>query len=232
MSSIMPLPGKKRMMANTGLLIVSLLLPIAESYAEPYRDQVVAPVELDLAAAENHSQDAKIQKLSRHIQRNYQVRSNKADLIVAEAYKTGTRYDVEPELILSIIAVESTFRERAIGPQGARGLMQVLPRSHPGKIREIGGARALFDPGKNIHTGTRILADYLGDSRNLRSALARYNGSYRIHWRYADKVLRVYNRFKQVTRSTRTTYRTMPASFSEAPATSMASTTDDDSTFH
>ncbi|MEZ5583206.1 MAG: lytic transglycosylase domain-containing protein [Candidatus Competibacteraceae bacterium] len=76
--------------------------------------------------------------------------------------------------------------------------MQVLPRSHPRKIREIGGASALFDPSKNIHTGSRILSDYLRKSGgNLRNGLLRYNGSYGTRSRYADKVLRVYNRLKK-----------------------------------
>lgn len=206
MLSSAPLPGKKLAMIKTGLLIASMALPIAGSYAESYSDRLIAPTPFNLQLATADTQhEVKISKLSKHIQRTYKVRSRKADLIVSEAYRTGSRYDVEPELILSIIAVESTFRERAVGPKGSRGLMQVLPRYHPRKIKEIGGAQALFDPSKNIRTGTRILADYLGRSRgNLRSALARYNGSYRIHWRYADKVLRVYDRLKRVTRSTQT----------------------------
>jgi soluble lytic murein transglycosylase-like protein len=218
----MPLQGKAVALAKVGLLTASLLVPLAGSHAEPYRDRLVAPVELQRATTDNRSLEVKQRHLSQHIQRNYKVQSRKADLIVAEAFRIGTRYNVEPELILSIIAVESTFRERAVGPGGSRGLMQVLPRAHPGKIREIGGVHALYDPGHNIRTGTRILADYLGHSRsNLRSALARYNGSYRVHWRYADKVLRVYSRFKQVTRSTQTSYRTMPVSRGTSSETSL-----------
>ncbi|NJM10718.1 MAG: lytic transglycosylase domain-containing protein [Synechococcaceae cyanobacterium SM1_2_3] len=54
---------------------------------------------------------------------------------MAEAFSNGRTHQVEPELILAIIAVESTFKEQAVSREGARGLMQVLPRSHPQKCR-------------------------------------------------------------------------------------------------
>jgi len=155
----------------------------------------------DTASATISAQQRKIARLSGHIQSQYQIPDYKAEPIVAAAIRSGETHQVEPELILAIIAVESMFRERAISRVGARGLMQVMPGSHSGKVRQIGGRHALFDPAKNIHTGAWILADYLDDqSGNLRRALLRYNGS--LHLRrsaYPEKVMRVYRDLQRVT---------------------------------
>jgi soluble lytic murein transglycosylase-like protein len=143
----------------------------------------------------------RIDPLSSHIQRRYKVSEPRARRIVAEAIRNGQRHQLEPELILAIIAVESTFNERAVSRAGARGLMQVMPGYHRDKVREIGGTQALFDPAKNIHTGSQILAKYRDNhSGNLRRALLSYNGS--LHLRrssYADKVMRVYRDLRRVT---------------------------------
>lgn len=143
----------------------------------------------------------KLASLSRHIQNRYGITEQKANHIVGQAIDNGGRHRLDPELILAIIAVESTFRERAVSRVGARGLMQVMPGVHRDKLREIGGSRALFDPGKNIHTGARILNIYLNNhSGNLQRALLNYNGSLG-HKRssYADKVMELYRDFQRVT---------------------------------
>jgi soluble lytic murein transglycosylase-like protein len=155
----------------------------------------------DTASAAISAQQRKITRLSGHIQSRYQIPDHKAQQIVAAAIRSGETHQVEPELILAIIAVESMFKERAISRMGARGLMQVMPGFHSRKIREIGGSQALFDPAKNIHTGARILADYLDNqSGNLRRALLSYNGSLNLRRSaYPEKVMRVYRDLQQVT---------------------------------
>jgi soluble lytic murein transglycosylase-like protein len=152
------------------------------------------------ASAISASEQRKHARLAGHIQRRFKVPAHKAEQIVAEAFRNGRTHQVEPELILAIIAVESTFKERAVSREGARGLMQVLPRSHPQKMRDIGGSHALFDPAKNIHTGSRILVKYLGaHSGNLRQALLKYNGSLGTRSSFPEKVMRVYRSLRQVT---------------------------------
>jgi len=142
----------------------------------------------------------KLASLSQHIQNTYKVSERKATSIVREAIKSAERHQVEPELILAIIAIESTFRERAVSRVGARGLMQVMPGVHREKLKHIGGPRALFDPAKNIHTGSQILVDYLNDhSGNLRRALLNYNGSLGMRSSFAERVIRVYRDFQKVT---------------------------------
>lgn len=169
--------------------------PIA---TEPQR---VSLIPTDIATAALSAQERKIARLRDHIQRRYQIPEHKAQQIVAEAVRNSEIHQVDPELILAIIAVESTFKERAVSRVGARGLMQVLPRAHGRKIREIGGHHALFDPVKNIHVGSRILANYLDNhSGNLRRALLNYNGS--LHLRrssFPERVMRIYRDLQQTT---------------------------------
>lgn len=138
--------------------------------------------------------------LSRHIQHKYRIPAHKANQIVQEAIDNGRRHSLDPELILALIAVESTFKERAVSRVGARGLMQVMPGSHRRKVGEIGGTHALFDPVKNIHVGSRILVKYLdAHSGDLRRALLSYNGSLGTRSSFPDRVMRIYRDLRRVT---------------------------------
>ena len=170
---------------------------VTDTTATEQRGATIIPADTATVSA----QQRKMVRLSGHIQNRYQIPDYKARQIVAAAIRSGETHQVEPELILAIIAVESMFKERAISRMGARGLMQVMPGFHSRKIREIGGSQALFDPAKNIHTGARILADYLDNqSGNMRRALLSYNGSLNLRRSaYPEKVMRVYRDLQRAT---------------------------------
>lgn len=142
----------------------------------------------------------RLNRLIDHIEQTYRVPRHETIDIVTEVILNARKHDLQPELLLAIIAVESTFRDDAVSSVGALGLMQVLPSAHPEKIDEIGGVDALFDPRKNIATGTLILQEYLLLSRgNLRRALLRYNGSLGIPGSpYANRVMDYYRTFRDV----------------------------------
>jgi hypothetical protein len=89
------------------------------------------------------------------------------DLIEAAA----SRYNVDAELIASIIAAESNFDPKAISRRNARGLMQLLPET-ASRL----GVHNIFDPAENIDAGTRYLSDLLTQYKNdLALTLAAYN---------------------------------------------------------
>ncbi|MHB2025706.1 MAG: lytic transglycosylase domain-containing protein [Elusimicrobiota bacterium] len=70
--------------------------------------------------------------------------------------KYSARYGLDPRLVKSIIAAESEFQMDARSPKGARGLMQVMPRT----ARYMGISREnLANPEANIKAGTAYLAE-------------------------------------------------------------------------
>ena len=143
---------------------------------------------------------AQVRRLTDYIQETFRLPRYKTVAIVSEAVYNAGKNDLDPALVLAVIAVESTFRERVVSHAGARGLMQVMPEAHPEKVRAIGGVDALFDPRKNIATGARILLEYLNMSGgNLRRALLRYNGSLaNPQSEYPGKVMGLYRKFRQL----------------------------------
>jgi hypothetical protein len=90
-----------------------------------------------------------------------------ANFITASARAHG----VAPELVASVIAVESNFNPKAVSWRSAYGLMQLLPQT-----AKRFGVTNIFDPQQNIEAGTRYLKElllrYNGD---LTLTLAAYN---------------------------------------------------------
>lgn len=208
MQMIKPLQGRPAMVLS--LMVASAFAPVALAEHESSQSPQQQPFQPASTIAEGirSTHYHKIRKLTGFIHKKYGVPQQKATAIVTEALNHGAAFDVEPELILAVIAVESTFNERAVSPRGARGLMQVMPNQHTRRVREVGGTQALFDPQKNIYTGTGILSTYMDMSRdNLRKALLLYNGSYGgPKSGFADKVLRVYTALKSANVSTEMAY--------------------------
>jgi soluble lytic murein transglycosylase-like protein len=94
-------------------------------------------------------------------------------LIIDAAY----RYKVEPAIIKAIIMAESGFNPKAVSRVGARGLMQLMPRT----ARSL-GVEDSFKPARNIDAGVRyfkhLLDQFDGD---IELALAGYNaGSFNV----------------------------------------------------
>src|ERR1700693_4735705 len=83
---------------------------------------------------------------------------------------SGT-YNLDPDLVNSVIRAESGFNVRAVSPKGAQGLMQLMPKT----ASELGVQNA-FDPQANVEGGTRYLRELLERyDFDLIKALAAYN---------------------------------------------------------
>src|SRR5690606_17776661 len=89
----------------------------------------------------------------------------------ATVQRAALYYQLPPELIWAVMKVESNFRDRAISKAGARGLMQLMPRT----AKAI-GVRDPLDPEQNILGGAyylrRLANRYAGD---IYFTLAAYN---------------------------------------------------------
>lgn len=91
------------------------------------------------------------------------------------AYYEAQRAGLDPQLVLSVIQVESAFRKYAVSSAKARGYMQVMP-FWVGLIGD--GDDNLFHLRTNLRYGCSILRHYLDiEKGNLFRALGRYNGS-------------------------------------------------------
>jgi hypothetical protein len=117
-------------------------------------------------------------------------------------YEKAEKYDVDPALVAAVIEQESRFRHTAKSHVGARGLMQLMPRT--GRWM---GARDLYDPEQNVDAGVKYIK-YL-DKRfngNLKKTIAAYNGGegnvrryngippFRETQHYVKKVLKNYDK--------------------------------------
>lgn len=82
-----------------------------------------------------------------------------------------TIYSMDEALIRAVMEVESDYNRFAISGAGARGLMQLMPRT----ALQL-GVKNVWDPRQNIHAGTAYLNRFIRQfSGNLELALAAYN---------------------------------------------------------
>ena len=98
-----------------------------------------------------------------------------AETIVREA----RRHDLDPQLVIAVIRVESAGYNFAVSHVGAMGLMQLMPDTAEELAGDLGldwqGPDSLFDPRINVKMGLaylKMLSDRYGSTS---TALAAYN---------------------------------------------------------
>jgi hypothetical protein len=135
------------------------------------------------------------------------VDMNKYDRIISRA---SAKYNVDTALIKAIIKTESNFDQRAVSPNGAQGLMQLMPET--AYALQVEDA---FHPENNIEAGTRYLRYLLNlFEDNLPVALAAYNAGenavikhnnnippYKETEAYVQRVLDHLNSYRQIGQS-------------------------------
>lgn len=89
-------------------------------------------------------------------------------------YRESTRQGVTPAMVFALIETESGFDPRAVGPSGARGLMQILPSTARAYDRKVTIDR-LHDPAHNLRLGLLHLKRELDHFGEVSLALAAYN---------------------------------------------------------
>ncbi|MEW5946849.1 MAG: lytic transglycosylase domain-containing protein [bacterium] len=122
-------------------------------------------------------------------------------------YSSPQMFNVDPRLVVAVIAVESRFRPGAVSPKGAIGLGQLMPATARGM-----GITNPYNIQQNVYGTVRYLREqynrWLYHDKPLDYALAAYNAGpeavekhrgippYRETIEYVKKVKRLYRLFK------------------------------------
>jgi hypothetical protein len=112
-----------------------------------------------------------------YIARRYHVAQDPINNLVKVVFDTGRDVGIDPLLLLSVIAIESSFNPYAESGVGAQGLMQVMSKIHSDKFSDFGGTRAALEPLANIKVGALVLKDCIARSGSVAGGLRLYNGS-------------------------------------------------------
>lgn len=123
-------------------------------------------------------------------------------------HRYSALYKRDPDLVLSIMTVESDFNPTVVSYAGAIGLMQVMP--HWKKVLNIQGD--MKDPDVSIESGLQVLGFYMEMYKDTELALTAYNrgpgpvDNALVKGRdpgndYAPRVLKVYEKLKKLSAS-------------------------------
>jgi hypothetical protein len=89
----------------------------------------------------------------------------------------SSRYQLDPDFVMSVIKAESNFQARAVSRKGAQGLMQLMPET----ASQL-GVNDPFDPKANVAGGTAFLNQLLEQYHNdpVKALAAYYAGAHRV----------------------------------------------------
>ncbi len=163
--------------------------------AERNGDVLIAMAEPDAVARATAADPRDLTRqqgaVAQWISRRYKVAPEPVSRLVQEAWHVGQKAQIDPTLILAIMAVESSFNPFAQSSVGAQGLMQVMTRIHDDKYQAFGGNHAAFDPLTNLRVGVQVLKDCIARAGSLHEGLRYYVGAANLadDGGYANKVL-------------------------------------------
>ena len=157
-------------------------------------DSVVSETDLEKEFEKN--------RVAKWISRKYKVSDEAVREIVEISFSAGDKFEVDPYVIIAVIAIESSFNPLAESNAGALGLMQVMPLIHRKKFEKYGGFNRALDVQVNVYVGTEILKNFYLRYGNYQRALLAYVGvSQKSNSSYPTKVLRLRDRLKKLSKT-------------------------------
>ncbi len=205
------------------ILLISILCPLTPTVitGQDYKIDKIRLAELrEMEIQQQQREEAirvKVEMLKKihTILKKYQtgLSSEMEDKIAELIYEESQTYDYEPELIMALVAKESSFYNWSKSRKGALGLMQILPNTGKAiaQLKNIPwkGKQTLFDPTLNIKMGTHYLAMLHKRFGKIEVALTAYNyGPARVASMqardqklpklYTARILKTYEKFKSL----------------------------------
>ena len=121
---------------------------------------------------------AQQQALRSYLARKYKIAYSVAGALIHTAFIVGREKNLDPQLILAVIAIESRYNPYAESHVGAQGLMQVMTKVHKEKFDiYMEGTLAVLSPEANIRVGGQILSDCIRRRGSIEGGLACYVGA-------------------------------------------------------
>ncbi len=112
-----------------------------------------------------------------YLSKKYRVNPDAIAMLVDAAFTTGHELDLDPLLLLSVMAVESGFNPFAESTAGASGLMQLMSKVHADKLADFGGSRIALNPIVNLRVGAVVLKDCIRRGGSITEGLRLYVGA-------------------------------------------------------
>jgi len=141
-----------------------------------------SPVPLEASVSETgkpqtgRSVDIAIDYLARHASG---LTESEIEDVAAAIVRESLRYEFDPNLVLSVIHIESRGDTFAVSSAGAMGLMQIMPATGEELASELEilwiGPQTLFHPVPNVRMGIAYLRQLEVRYGNVTTALAAYN---------------------------------------------------------
>ena len=171
-------PIETRLLLRTALSLLVLLgcpAALADRQLDPELKAVVsAAIKSGECFTDKYDAEVWYKLMEPRLRRYVKDHAQRVD-ILRHTYCESRRVELPAELVLAVMDVESSFNSWAVSSAGAQGLMQVMP-FWP---EQLGMKRhQLMQVQPNIRMGCAILKYYYDrEKRDVRKALARYNGS-------------------------------------------------------
>jgi transglycosylase-like protein with SLT domain len=150
------------------------------TYAQTASDEVTSPPAAREALVEKvrwvhlESREASV---AQYLSRRYHVADEAVRPLVLAAREAGRESQLDPTLILAVMAVESSLNPFAESPVGAQGLMQVMTSVHATRFGLDGDQHNALEPVANIRVGSAILSDAIRRGGSLERGLQLYSGA-------------------------------------------------------